>query len=76
MLTLWLLFLICALIIIFTGTKLTHYGDIIAEKTGLGRVWIGAALIPLATSLPEITSSSGAASVSYTHLTLPTTPYV
>ena len=61
MLILWLLFLICALIIIFTGTKLTHYGDIISEKTGLGRVWIGAALIPLATSLPEITSSSGAA---------------
>jgi len=58
---LWFLFLICALIIIFTGTKLTRYGDIIAEKTGLGRVWIGAALIPLATSLPEITSSSGAA---------------
>jgi len=61
LLILWLLFLICALIIIFTGTKLTHYGDIISEKTGLGRVWIGAALIPLATSLPEITSSSGAA---------------
>jgi cation:H+ antiporter len=58
---LWLSFLICAIIIIFTGTKLTRYGDIIAEKTGLGRVWIGAALIPLATSLPEITSSSGAA---------------
>jgi len=61
LLILWLLFLICALIIIFTGTKLTHYGDIISEKTGLGRVWIGAALIPLATTLPEITSSSGAA---------------
>ncbi|GAI69571.1 unnamed protein product, partial [marine sediment metagenome] len=52
MLNLWLSFLICALIIIFAGTKLTRYGDIIAEKTGLGRVWIGAALIPLATSLP------------------------
>ena len=61
MLNLWLLFLMCALIIILVGTKLTRYGDIIAEKTGLGRVWIGAALIPLATSLPEITSSSGAA---------------
>ncbi|GAH70497.1 unnamed protein product, partial [marine sediment metagenome] len=38
MLNLWLSFLICALIIIFTGTKLTRYGDIIAEKTGLGRM--------------------------------------
>lgn len=61
MLNLWLLLFICALIIIFTGTKLTHYGDIIAEKTGLGRLLIGAALFPLVNSLPEITSSSGAA---------------
>ena len=70
MLNLWLLFLICALIIIFTGTKLTRYGDIIAEKTGLGRVWIGAALIPLATSLPEITSSSGAAWINAPNLAI------
>ncbi|HAJ32784.1 MAG TPA: sodium:proton exchanger [Candidatus Atribacteria bacterium] len=70
MLNLWLLFLICALIIIFTGTKLTHYGDIIAKKTGLGRVWIGAALIPLATSLPEITSSSGAAWINAPNLAI------
>jgi len=58
---LWFLFLICALTIILVGIKLTRYGDIIAEKSGLGRLWIGAALIPLATSLPEISSSSSAA---------------
>jgi len=52
------------------GTKLTRYGDIIAEKTGLGRVWIGAALIPLATSLPEITSSSGAAWINAPNLAI------
>ena len=61
MLNLWLLFFACAIIIILVGIKLTHYGDIIAEKSGLGRLWIGAALIPLATSLPEIASSSSAA---------------
>lgn len=60
----------CALIIILVGTKLTRYGDIIAEKTGLGRVWIGAALIPLATSLPEITSSSGAAWINAPNLAI------
>ena len=70
MLTLWLSFLICALIIIFTGTKLTRYGDIIAEKTGLGRVWIGAALIPLATALPEITSCVGAARIKAPNLAI------
>lgn len=61
MLTLWLSFFACAAIIIFIGVKLTRYGDIIAEKSGLGRVWIGAALIPLATALPEISSSASAA---------------
>jgi len=61
LLNLWLLFFACAIIIILVGIKLTHYGDIIAEKSGLGRLWIGAALIPLATSLPEISSSSSAA---------------
>ncbi|MBA7589618.1 hypothetical protein ES708_31705 [subsurface metagenome] len=70
MLNLWLSFLICALIIIFTGTKLTRYGDIIAEKTGLGRMWIGAVLIPLATSLPEITSSSSAALINAPNLAI------
>jgi len=70
LLNLWLLFLICSLIIIFVGTKLTRYGDIIAEKTGLGRLWIGAALIPLATSLPEITSSSGAAWINAPNLAI------
>lgn len=72
MLNLWFSFLICALIIIFTGTKLTRYGDIIAEKTGLGRMWIGAVLIPLATSLPEITSSSSAALINAPNLAIGT----
>ncbi len=49
---------------------MTRYGDIIAEKTGLGRLWIGAALIPLATSLPEITSSSGAAWINAPNLAI------
>jgi len=70
LLNLWLLFLLCSLIIIFVGTKLTKYGDIIAEKTGLGRLWIGAALIPLATSLPEISSSSSAAWINAPNLAI------
>ena len=28
--------LVCTLIIVYSGTKLSRYGDIIAEKTGLG----------------------------------------
>lgn len=33
---------------------LAKYGDIIAEKTGLGRAWIGLVLMASVTSLPEL----------------------
>ncbi len=50
----WLKFAFCFVIIIFAGTKLTQYGDAIAEKTGWGRVWVGFALLAAITSLPEL----------------------
>ncbi|HSE87348.1 MAG TPA: sodium:calcium antiporter [Candidatus Binatia bacterium] len=51
---LWLQFIACAGIILISGTYLSKYGDIIAEKTGLGRTWIGVVLIASVTSLPEL----------------------
>jgi len=51
---LWLGFIIYALAIIYSGTNLSRYGDIIAEKTGLGGTWIGIVLIGFVTSLPDI----------------------
>ena len=50
----WLKFIICVSIIFFSGRKVAKYGDIIAEKSGLGGVWIGFILIALITSLPEL----------------------
>ena len=50
----WLQFGICAAVILFAGVKLSYYGDIIAEKTGLGRTWIGVVLLASVTSLPEL----------------------
>lgn len=50
----WLQFIACAVIILFSGTKLSKYGDVIAEKTGLGRTWIGVVLLASVTSLPEL----------------------
>lgn len=50
----WLKFLLCLVIILFAGTKLARYGDVIAEKTGLGGIWIGLLLMATATSLPEL----------------------
>jgi cation:H+ antiporter len=51
---LWLSFFGCTAVIVYSGAKLAKYGDIIAEKTGLGRAWIGLVLIASVTSLPEL----------------------
>ena len=50
----WLKLVICILIIFFAGQRVAKYGDIIAERTGLGRVWIGLIAVALITSLPEL----------------------
>ena len=50
----WLEFALCAALIGFAGSKLSHYGDVIADKTGLGGAWIGLALMATVTSLPEL----------------------
>ncbi len=57
----WLQFIACTVVILYAGTKLSKYGDIIAEKTGLGRTWIGVVLMASVTSLPELVT--GASSV-------------
>jgi len=51
---LWLAYILCTGLIIYSGTKLSKYGDIIAEKLQLGRVWIGMVLLATVTSIPEL----------------------
>lgn len=51
---LWLQFIACSGLILYAGTQLTRYGDVIAEKTRLGRTWIGVILLASVTSLPEL----------------------
>lgn len=51
---LWLQFVFCTGIILVSATYLSKYGDVIAEKTGLGRTWIGVVLMASVTSLPEL----------------------
>lgn len=63
MILLWLGFVICTALIVYSGTKLSRYGDIIAEKTGLGRAWIGVVLMASVTSLPELVT--GISSVTF-----------
>jgi cation:H+ antiporter len=53
-LVLWLEFILCSGVIVISGIFLSRYGDIIAEKVGLGRAWIGLILMAGVTSLPEL----------------------
>ncbi|MEC4675593.1 MAG: sodium:calcium antiporter, partial [Nitrospirota bacterium] len=56
-------FIICTAIIVYSGIKLSKYGDIIAEKTGMGRAWTGLVLMATVTSLPELVT--GISSVTF-----------
>lgn len=63
MLLVWAKFLICVLLVLFSGAKLSRYGDIIAEKTGLSGLWVGLLLLAAVTSLPEIITGVSAVTV-------------
>jgi cation:H+ antiporter len=56
----WIQFLATALVIIFAGVRLARYGDVLGEKTGLGRSWVGVVLLAATTSLPELFTGFGA----------------
>jgi len=58
----WFEFLTCLLMIGFAGVVLSFYGDVIADKTGLGGTWIGVIMLATVTSLPELVT--GVVSVS------------
>lgn len=56
----WLLFAVVASVIVVAGAQLARYGDVIGEKSGLGRSWIGVVLLAATTSLPELFTGFGA----------------
>jgi Ca2+/Na+ antiporter len=47
-------FIVCAAIIFFAGKRLSHYGDLLADMTGMGKALIGLVLMSAVTSLPEL----------------------
>ena len=62
----WLQFIACTALIVFCGSRLSQYGDVIAEKSGMGRTWIGVVLMASVTSLPELIT--GISSVALFHV--------
>ena len=66
MATTWLYFLVCVVTIGIAGSRLTRYGDAIADKTGIGGSWIGVLLLATVTSLPEL--AAGVSSVAFANV--------
>ena len=56
-------FLLCAVVILVAGSKLSRAADTLAEKTGLARGWVGLMFLAIATSLPELISCAGSVTV-------------
>jgi len=50
----WFEFAVCAALIGMAGATLSRYADIISDKTGFSRGWIGLILLATVTSLPEL----------------------
>lgn len=65
-LLIWIKFALCIALIGFAGVKLTRYGDVIAEKTGMGGTWIGLILMATVTSLPELVTGVSAVTIAGT----------
>lgn len=47
-------FITCVAFILLGGSRLSKYGDIIADLTGIGKAWLGLVLMGAITSLPEL----------------------
>jgi cation:H+ antiporter len=61
MLSIWLSLFASLAVIGFAGVRLSRYGDIIAEKSGISRGWVGLIMLATVTSLPEL--ATGVSSV-------------
>lgn len=59
----WLKFCLCMALIGYAGTKLSRYGDILADKTGMGGTWVGLVMLASVTSLPELATGISAVTV-------------
>ena len=59
----WLEFAACATLIALAGARLSRYGDVIADRTGLSGRWIGVVLLATVTSLPELVTGISSVTV-------------
>ena len=55
------IFILAGAAIVLASTRIVRYGEIVAERTRMGQLWVGATLIAAVTSLPEMTTDISAA---------------
>lgn len=48
------LFSVCVIAILYAGSRLSYYGDMLADVMGWGKMWMGMILMAGVTSLPEL----------------------
>jgi cation:H+ antiporter len=60
--SLWLQFVACGVVVGAAGYFLSQYGEVIAAKSGVSRTWIGLVLLATVTSLPELVTGVTAVS--------------
>ncbi len=56
-------FLAAAAVIVFSGTKLSKYGDMMADMMGWGKMFMGLILLAAVTSLPELMTGISAVTI-------------
>lgn len=66
----WLQFIISAVVIVYAGSKLTKNAAVVADRIGIGTAWVGALMLPLATSLPELVTTLRAVTIDTPDLAL------
>jgi len=59
-LRIWIEFIVVGAIVVYSGAKLAFFADVIAEKTGMSRTWVGVLLLASMTSLPELITGASA----------------
>jgi cation:H+ antiporter len=59
--SIWLRFSVFSLIVLVAGWTVAQSADVLADQTGLGDAFLGATLLALATSLPEVSTTTTAA---------------
>ncbi len=56
----WLQFVLCATVILLAGSQLSRYAELMAEKSGFTKSWVGLVLLAVVASLSQLVTSLSA----------------